>query len=143
MGPLERAAAVRAAGPTPALRRELRFLETASVSIGVMAPTLAMSVTGVVAAATLGRAAPLAFVLAGLGVLLTNVAAVRHLRRRAAHEVVLPVDGALIAAYVLFRNVWPLPAAPYSFLPGVVAAWLVAGVVLTLRPDARRRRLGG
>jgi hypothetical protein len=52
----------------PALRRELRFPETASVSIGVMAPTLAMSVTGVAAAAALGRAAPLAFVVAALGV---------------------------------------------------------------------------
>ena len=30
----------------PALRCELRFMETASVSVGVMAPTLAMSVTG-------------------------------------------------------------------------------------------------
>src|SRR3954451_11475647 len=50
------------------LRRELRLLETAAVSIGVMAPTLAMSVTGVAAAHELGRAAPLAFVFAGLGV---------------------------------------------------------------------------
>jgi len=40
----------------------------ASVSVGVMAPTLAMSVTGVAAAATLGRAAPLAFAVAALGV---------------------------------------------------------------------------
>ena len=52
----------------PGLRRELRFPETASVSVGVMAPTLAMSVTGVAAAAALGRAAPLAFVVAALGV---------------------------------------------------------------------------
>src|SRR6266568_2093343 len=52
----------------PALRRELRLLETASVSIGVMAPTLAMSVTGVAAARALGRAAPLAFAVAALGV---------------------------------------------------------------------------
>src|SRR5690349_10147153 len=52
----------------PVLRRELRFAETASVSVGVMAPTLAMSVTGVAAAATLGRAAPLAFAGAALGV---------------------------------------------------------------------------
>src|SRR5256714_11150225 len=52
----------------PALRRELRFMETASVSVGVMAPTLAMSVTGVAAVAALGRAAPLAFAVAALGV---------------------------------------------------------------------------
>ena len=52
----------------PALRRELRFTETAAVSVGVMAPTLAMSVTGVAAAGELGRAAPLAFAVAALGV---------------------------------------------------------------------------
>ena len=52
----------------PGLHRELRFFETTSVSVGVMAPTLAMSVTGVAAAAALGRAAPLAFAVAALGV---------------------------------------------------------------------------
>ena len=52
----------------PALRRELGFSQTAAVSVGVMAPTLAMSITGVAAAAVLGRAAPLAFVVAALGV---------------------------------------------------------------------------
>jgi len=52
----------------PALRRELRFTETAAVSVGVMAPTLAMSITGVAAAVELGRAAPLAFAVAALGV---------------------------------------------------------------------------
>ena len=52
----------------PGLRRELGFFQTASVSVGVMAPTLAMSVTGVAAATVLGRAAPLAFAVAALGV---------------------------------------------------------------------------
>ncbi|MGZ8635154.1 MAG: APC family permease, partial [Solirubrobacteraceae bacterium] len=41
---------------------------TLSVSIGVMAPTLAMSITGVAAAALLGRAASLAYVVAAIGV---------------------------------------------------------------------------
>src|SRR3954468_1615661 len=39
-----------------------------SISIGVMAPTLAMSITGSGPAALLGRAAPLAFVFAAVGV---------------------------------------------------------------------------
>lgn len=39
-----------------------------SVSIGVMAPTLAVSITGVAAAGLLGRAASLAYVVAALGV---------------------------------------------------------------------------
>src|SRR4051812_41057738 len=50
------------------LRRELGQLATASVSIGVMAPTLAVSITGVAAAGLLGRAASLAYVVAAVGV---------------------------------------------------------------------------
>jgi amino acid transporter len=50
------------------LRRELGQLATVSVSIGVMAPTLAMSITGVAAAGLIGRAAALAYVVAALGV---------------------------------------------------------------------------
>jgi amino acid transporter len=65
------ASAPTAAAPKPRrkqLRRELGQLATLSVSIGVMAPTLAMSITGVAAAALLGRAASLAYVVAALGV---------------------------------------------------------------------------
>src|SRR3954453_12979027 len=50
------------------LRRELGQLSTVSVSIGVMAPTLAVSITGVAAAGLLGRAASLAYVVASGGV---------------------------------------------------------------------------
>jgi len=50
------------------LRRQLHLLGAVAVSIGVMAPTLAMSVTGVEPARLLGRAAPLAFVFAAIGV---------------------------------------------------------------------------
>src|ERR1043165_5350756 len=55
-------------GRKPPLRPGPHFFEATSVSVGVMAPTLAMSVTGVAAAAVLGRAAPLAFAVAALGV---------------------------------------------------------------------------
>jgi amino acid transporter len=51
-----------------ALRRELNLFGTVAVSIGVMAPTLAMSVTGVEPAKLLGRAAPLAFAFAAVAV---------------------------------------------------------------------------
>jgi amino acid transporter len=59
------------------LRRELRQFQTASVSLGVMAPTLAMSVTGGAAAATLGAAAPLAFVVAAVAVALVAYGFIR------------------------------------------------------------------
>src|SRR5947208_5210676 len=50
------------------LRRQIGFLGTISLSVGVMAPTLAMSLTGVQASALIGRAAPLAFAFAAVGV---------------------------------------------------------------------------
>ena len=59
---------MRDPGPDGALRRQLHLFGTVAVSIGVMAPTLAMSVTGVEPARLLGRAAPLAFAFAAVGV---------------------------------------------------------------------------
>src|SRR5919204_6720984 len=53
---------------TGELRRQIGFLGTISLSVGVMAPTLAMSVTGSQAARLIGRAAPLAFAFAAVGV---------------------------------------------------------------------------
>src|SRR4051812_48088174 len=77
---MDRAATPNAPGPAPALRhgrgpptagalrRRLGPLGAVSISIGVMAPTLAMSITGIQAARLLGRAAPLAYVVAAIGV---------------------------------------------------------------------------
>jgi amino acid transporter len=78
------------------------------------------------------------FYLATLGVLsllvmyiLTNVAAVRRLERRSTTAAILAVMGSGIAAYVLFRNVWPVPAAPYRYFPYGVLGWLLLGLLIT------------
>ena len=78
------------------------------------------------------------FYLATIGVLsllvmylLTNVAAARHLGRRSLGQVVAPAAGVLIAGFVLYHNVWPVPPAPYEFFPYVVLGWLLAGLVIT------------
>jgi amino acid transporter len=64
--------------PAPgSLRRVLGRWGTAAVSIGVMAPTLAMSIVGPEPARLVGRAAPLAFAAAGLLVLLVSAGFVR------------------------------------------------------------------
>jgi amino acid transporter len=59
------------------LRRVLGSWGTAALSIGVMAPTLAMAVVGPEAARLVGRAAPLAFALAALLVLVVSIGFVR------------------------------------------------------------------
>jgi amino acid transporter len=78
------------------------------------------------------------FYLATIGTLsllvmyvLTNVAAARHLGRRSPWQVVAPAGGVLIAGFVLYHNVWPVPPAPYEFFPYLVAGWLAAGLVIT------------
>jgi amino acid transporter len=78
------------------------------------------------------------FYLATIGVLsllvmymLTNVAAVRHLGRRSPGHVVLPLAGVLVAGFVLYHNVWPVPPVPYEFFPWLVLAWLATGLVIT------------
>src|SRR5690348_16649320 len=104
----------RSEGPArrPALHRELHFFETTSVSVGVMAPTLAMSVTGVAAAAALGRAAPLAFVVAALGVGLVAYGFVRLAGEFSHAGPVLELWGNRFAPRSVFLAGWPL-LGPY------------------------------
>ena len=78
------------------------------------------------------------FYLATIGTLsllvmyvLTNLAAARHLGRRSPWQVVAPAGGVLIAGFVLYHNVWPVPPAPYEFFPYLVLGWLAAGLVIT------------
>ena len=104
-------------GRPPALRRELRFMETAAVSVGVMAPTLAMSVTGVAAAAELGRAAPLAFAVAALGV------------------------GFVAYGFVRLAGEFSHAGSVYAFVgntlgprPGFLAGWALLGTYLVFPP---------
>ena len=79
------------------------------------------------------------FYLATIGTLsllvmyvLTNVAAARHLGSRSLWQVVVPAGGVLIAGFVLYHNVWPVPAAPYEYFPYLVLGWLAAGLVITM-----------
>src|SRR5499425_1485317 len=106
-----------APAPRPALRRELRFLETASVSIGVMAPTLAMSVTGVAAARALGRAAPLAFAVAALGVGLVAYGFVR-----------------LAGEFSHAGSVYAFVGNTLGPRPGFLAGWALLGTYLVFPP---------
>jgi len=63
--------------------------------------------------------------------MLTNVAAARHLGRRSAGQIAVPAAGVLVAGFVLYHNIWPVPPAPYEFFPWLVLAWLAAGLVIT------------
>jgi amino acid transporter len=121
-----------------ALGRESRLGE---VSPRTGAPTRGLAVVMVFDLALLlafgaGGAAPMDvfFYLATIGTLsllvmyvLTNVAALRFLRR--GWELVLPAAGIAVAGYVLYHNLWPVPASPFDVFPYIVAAWLAIGIV--------------
>jgi amino acid transporter len=91
------------------------------------------------------------FYLATIGTLsllvmyvLTNVAAARHLGRRSLVQLVAPAAGVLIAGFVLYHNIWPVPPVPYRFLPYLVLGWLLAGLALTVAiPGFAGKAAGG
>jgi amino acid transporter len=95
----------------------------------------------VVLAAAGKEAMDVFFYLATIGVLsllamyvMTNLAALRFLRRRGARvELLLPAAGIAVAVYVLYHNVWPVPASPFDLFPYLVGAWLLAGAALAAR----------
>jgi amino acid transporter len=70
-------AAPAPAAPGRGLRRELRFWEAIALSIGIMAPTAAMALNGVAPAGLIGRAVPLAFIFATIGVLFVSYGFIR------------------------------------------------------------------
>src|SRR3954468_4115423 len=95
------------------LRRQLGLLATMSISIGVMAPTLAMSITGVEPARLLGRAAPLAYVAAAVGVALVAYGFVR-----------------LSAGVASAGSVYAFVAHAAGPRAGFVAGWAMLGTYL-------------
>jgi amino acid transporter len=126
-------------------RDGLVWRRLAAVDAATGVPRRALALEVAVAAVLLtayriGGAAPLTvfFHLATIGVLnllvmyvLTNLAAVRRLRQRAPREVVLPLAGTLIAGFVLYHTVWPVPPAPFRWFPYLVAVWLLGGFAVT------------
>jgi amino acid transporter len=99
------------------LRRDLGFWSTVSLSVGGMAPTLAMSVTGVQVAKLLGHAAPLAYVLAGLGMALIGYGFVR-----------------LSTAYSHAGSVYAFIGKTLGPRAGFFASWALIGTYIVFPP---------
>jgi amino acid transporter len=109
------------------LRRELGQLGTLSISIGVMAPTLAMSITGIGPAGLIGRAAPLAYLFAALGVGLVAYGFVRLSGEVASAGSVYAFVGHAVGERAGFVAGWAL-LGTYLVFPAVsIAAIAVFG----------------
>lgn len=57
-------------------------------------------------------------------------------------EVIIPVAGIVILGYVLYRNVWPVPPAPFNYIAYLTGAWLVAGAAIALLAPGLARSIG-
>lgn len=97
------------------LRRELRVVDAAAFSIGLVGPVGAMALLGVGAAGILGRAAPLAFIFALVGVSLVAYGFIQ-LSRHIAHS----------------GSVYALVGVTLGPRVGFVAGWALLGAYLTI-----------
>jgi amino acid transporter len=94
--------------PGRGLRRELHFWEAIALSIAIMAPTAAMALNGVGIAALIGRAVPLAFLFALIGVLLVAWG-IAQLAREVSHAgSVYALTGFSLGARAGFLAGWAL-----------------------------------
>lgn len=88
------------------LRRELRFWEAIALSIGIMAPMAAMALNGVLPASLIGRAVPLAFLFAAIGVLFVSYAFIRLTRYFAHAGSAYALTGATLGPRAGFFTGW-------------------------------------
>ena len=110
------------APPKRRLRRELRLWEAFALSIGLASPMLAMSFSGIGAAGYVGRAVPLAFLLAGV-VLLFIASGMVIVSRNFSHAgSVYGLTGATIGPRAGFFSGWALAGCYLVFTPGSLAA---------------------
>lgn len=76
----------------------------------------------------------------------TTAGAIRLLffRERAVPrwEIAIPLAALAFLGYVLWKNLSPVPDHPYNLFPYITAAWLVAGVAITVAVPGLTRRIG-
>jgi amino acid transporter len=110
------------------LRRELHFWEAIALSIGIMAPTAAMALNGVGVAGLIGRAVPLAFILATVGVLLVSYAFWRLSSHFSSAGSVYAFSGVTLGPQAGFFSGWALFGTYLAFTAASTAETGLFGV---------------
>jgi amino acid transporter len=97
------------------LRRELRFWEAIALSIAIMAPTAAMALNGTAPAGLVGRAVPLAFIFATLGVVFVSYAFIRLSRYYSHAGSVFAFSGVTLGPRAGFFSGWAILGTYVAF----------------------------
>ncbi len=134
-------------GQPSGLRRELRFFEAIALSLAIMAPTAAMALNGTAVAGLIGRAVPLAFLIATIGVMFVSYGFVRLTRHFNSAGSVFALAGAtlgpragffagfaLMGTYTLFTIASAAEVGLFgeAFLDGLGAGsvdWVIIGLI--------------
>ena len=103
------------------LRRELRFWEAVALSIAIMAPGAAMALNGTATAGLVGRAVPLVFVLAAVGILFVSYAFIRLTAYFSHAGSVYALSGATLGPRAGFFSGWALLGTYLCFTAGSTA----------------------
>ena len=126
------------------LRRELRFWEAIALSIAIMAPTAAMALNGTVPAQLVGRAVPLAFIFATVGVIFVSYAFIRLSGYFSHAGSVYAFSGVTLGPRAGFFSGWALLGTYLAFTAASTAEAGLFGVgVLPGLGDLGRRRVAG
>jgi amino acid transporter len=75
----------------------------------------------------------------------TVVGALRFLvlpRRISVVEGIVPLLGLVFLAYVLYKNLYPVPPYPYKWFPYVVGGWLLVGLATIVLVPGLARKIG-
>ena len=119
------------------------------LSLALMAPSMAANINPQGAAGA-GRAVPLAFLIAAVGVVyvlavigMTWLVFVRRAMPSVPMwQVIIPVAGLVVLGYTIYRNVWPYPSGDFAWFPIVAGIWLAVAVIGVLVAPRMARRLG-
>src|SRR3954454_3153824 len=110
------------------LRRELRFWEAIAPSIAIMAPTAAMALNGTLPAQLIGRAVPLAFIFATVGVVFVSYAFIRLSQHYSHAGSVYAFSGATLGPRAGFFAGWALFGTYLAFTAASTAEAGLFGV---------------
>jgi amino acid transporter len=113
----------------------------ALVAVVVMAAVGTSSVDLYFYAATIGTLC----LLVAYGV--TGAGAIRFLflggtARAPRWQLVFPALGVLYLAFVLYKQLYPVPDSPYNLFPYIAGAWVLAGLAVVVLQPALARRIG-
>jgi amino acid transporter len=110
------------------LRRELNFWEAIALSIAIMAPTAAMALNGVGVSGLIGRAVPLAFIFATVGVMFVSYAFVQLTRHYSSAGSVYAFSGVTLGPQAGFFAGWALFGTYLAFTAASTAEAGLFGV---------------